>query len=315
MTDDDRVDQAIQTYRGELSNAVEIARGDLDEIEDHMRVLVGELRETGMPAVAAVAEAARRIGEPRHLALEHQRVRGSFGPRLSRARAWGAAGLLLPFFVYYSRYSVNTTGAGWLFTVLSGLLITALVARLSWARWFLFGSLVLALPSLVFDACVSEWWWWFVGMIGIAQIAAYLLAAILLAPWRRGELTSSAWVLLLMVPAFAAASWGVEWQITNDGVNHGLVMANPVAIIAVTMVLAGALGGMLRARWGAAATAIAAVSIAALPAMSDRTLRFELLPILMLVEIVLGVTAAAVATVVAWRTARSTRGTLANLVR
>ena len=42
MTDDDQV---IAKYRAELTAEAELARGDIDEIEDHLRSLAADLRE------------------------------------------------------------------------------------------------------------------------------------------------------------------------------------------------------------------------------------------------------------------------------
>ena len=44
------VDAAIEAYRFELCTEAELATGDLDEIEDHLRELIGELRAAGRGA-------------------------------------------------------------------------------------------------------------------------------------------------------------------------------------------------------------------------------------------------------------------------
>ena len=98
----DEVEQAIEHYRARLAAEAELARGDLAEIEDHLRTLIDALREDGLPAGEAIVEAARRLGDPRQLAREHARVRTPFGAKLSRARAWSACALLLPYLVLHA---------------------------------------------------------------------------------------------------------------------------------------------------------------------------------------------------------------------
>lgn len=46
VSDDQSVNEAIETYRQQLTAEAELARGDLDEIEDHMRTLIDEPRAT-----------------------------------------------------------------------------------------------------------------------------------------------------------------------------------------------------------------------------------------------------------------------------
>src|SRR5450432_659801 len=127
-------DQVISQYRNELVAEAEFARGDLDEIEDHLRVLAHELRDTGMPRAQAIDEACRRLGDPRSVAREHARVRSPFGAKLSRARAWSAAALIVGL-VVLTRYQHGDPGPA-LGIQLKLAIVIALVlaARLSWAR-------------------------------------------------------------------------------------------------------------------------------------------------------------------------------------
>lgn len=79
---DRAIDEAVGRYRELLAGEVDIGRAALDEIEDHMRSLVADLRATGMPTANAITEAAERLGDPREVAREHARVRTSFGAKL-----------------------------------------------------------------------------------------------------------------------------------------------------------------------------------------------------------------------------------------
>src|ERR1700735_2503737 len=103
--DDDNDDEDIARYRAQILAEAELSRGELDEIEDHLRSLAADLREHGTPSGEAIALACQRLGDPRDLAREHARARSRFGARLSRARAWSAAALLAAPLAYYGRNS------------------------------------------------------------------------------------------------------------------------------------------------------------------------------------------------------------------
>ena len=304
----EEIDRAVRRYRDELSAEVELAERDLDEIEDHLRSLTEELREGGLPTAAALAEACRRLGDPRPLAREHARVRSPFGIRLSRLRAWSAAALLMPFLVS-SALSDPANPHGLLELVLGAALVAALVARLSWARPLIVGALVPSIAWLAFAVWVVD-----APARLEAQAACYLGALFILLPWRLGEITRSALPLVLLGPAYGAAAIVFDLQLTRpDGTTFG----QTTAIVAFAGVLLGAGGALLRARWAALAAAAAAL------ALSGSTLRiWPLEPrlahggvfrVMLLASLALGALASAAAAALAWRHARSTLGNLEGL--
>ena len=72
MSKDLGIDEAIEQYRQELVAEASLAKGDLDEIEDHLRALIDELRadQPALGLATAIAQARERLGEPRALARE-----------------------------------------------------------------------------------------------------------------------------------------------------------------------------------------------------------------------------------------------------
>jgi hypothetical protein len=308
----DEVDRAIEGYCRELQAEAELARGDVREIEDHMRTLVDDLRERGMPAGAAIAEAARRLGEPRALAREQARVRSPFGARLSRARAWSAAALLVPMLGWLGGYVVPAEGvwsrAG-LELVVGSVLVVALIARLAWARPVLLGGMAFfALPAALWAALVPGtsplWMVWHLGIVAF------------LAPWRRRELTGAGWALALHVWAYGAAAFELGFQVTTSDGSWSLVA--PAAQVALGAAMLATAGGLLRARWAALASLLAAAALAAV-GFELWGLRFrfdhpDAYRAGMLALIGSGALAAAAGAALAWRSARSNLGTTAALL-
>lgn len=94
--EDSEIDAAVAAYTAELQAEAELGRAEVGELEDHLRATIGDLREHGLPASHAIAEAARRLGDPRAVARESARVRSPFGAKLSRARAWSIVALMVP---------------------------------------------------------------------------------------------------------------------------------------------------------------------------------------------------------------------------
>ena len=280
-----------------------IAGADLAEIEDHLRALVADLRESGMPAALAVTEAARRLGEPTALAREHARVRSPFGAKLSRARAWSAAALLVCttawnlWWRFESGRSLVTVDLA-----LSVLVLGALIARLAWARPLILGGLVFTLLSCVaWYVFVLPWGPSFVTWISILEMTTVL---VLLMPWRRGELTLAAIGLgLLVTPFYAAAS--LSSYAAYDGAHLATWTMVPVVI--------GGCGIVLRARWSALAVALSTVPLVValleLGTWSFPGRRLDSEPFMHGV-LLAGIACAIAAAVIAWRTARSTLGRL-----
>ena len=313
MTDDVAdVDRAIEDYRAQLRDEAELARGDLAEIEDHLRTLIDELRGAGMPVAEAIGEAARRLGDPRQLAREHARVRSPFGARLSRARAWSAAVLLAPM-VYLQLCA--TVQAGWaasytLELVLAAGVLAAVAARLPWARAIVLGvTLTVVGWDVVWVASGSAtpyMWHQFVACAG---------ALAFVAPWRRHELSGSGLALALLGPAYAGAATMLALYFSAPGGAVQFVPWGPVAMIGV---LAAGAGVLVRGRWAAAPAAVAAgalvLSTLAVWSLRVRMPSPELWRAMFLGWMLLGAAAAAAVAVLAWRTARSNVGTLRGVL-
>ncbi|MCC6999105.1 MAG: hypothetical protein IT370_31115 [Deltaproteobacteria bacterium] len=271
MTMNDDCERAIESYRRQLRDAG-LGAADAGELCDHLRELVAEARadaearaaadggtdaagRAGTAATAgadpadadagaAVARAVARLGEPRTLAAEYARARPAFGLTLSWARAFSAALLLLPVIALAAFWSFGR-GVTWLARAevgLGGVLVVALLARLSWARAILLGfSAHVALESAVWAAYArpSSWWLYFA--------ATYLGVVAFLAPWRRHELSASGWALALTAFAFPGVSLAFAIP--------AVASLGTAALAAYTL---GAAGVLLRARWAAPALALVA---------------------------------------------------------
>jgi len=304
------VTAVIDRYRRELVAEAELARSDLDEIEDHLRTLTDDLRAGGMAGAVAVTEAARRLGEPRQLAREHARVGSPFGARLSRTRAFSVIALLVPALVWSAIETVPYTGWWSIFTLELGfglVLAGAMAARLGWARPILLGGMVFALGQnltmLPWFPGVAMWMVWQAGMV------AFLM------PWRRGEVTTAGVGLALEVWPFLAAA--NVYLFVSTAPDAWALAAAPTIAIAAT--IAAVCGHVLRARWGAIAAWVASLALVVSAGMVwDLGMRFdhgEVIRVGLLAATVLGAVASAASGLVAWRTARSTLGTLAHVLR
>ncbi|MGE5184225.1 MAG: permease prefix domain 1-containing protein [Acidobacteriota bacterium] len=304
MTD---IEDAIAQYRRDLTAEAELARGDLAEIEDHLRALIDELRAGGLPATEAVAEAARRLGDPRQLAREHARVRTPFGARISRLRAWSATLLLAPF-PYLIARSMRGGLASYngLEIALSVIALVGLAARLPWARAIVLGSL-LSVTGWNAIAVAT----WPADAFQIAQLVCYAGAIAFLVPWRRGELSASALALVLLGPAYTGAATMLSLFFT--GPDHH-VLADPWGVLALAGVLAAAGGGLLRARWAALPAAVAAfalvMAVLEVWPLYVRLHSPDVWRAVMLATLSGGAACAGAAAVMMWRHARSTLGTL-----
>jgi hypothetical protein len=296
----------VAEYRREMLAEAELARGDVAELEDHLRALIDELRTGGMPAAQAIAEAARRLGNPRAVAREHARVRTVFGARLSRLRAWSVVALMLPMLADGLANLRRLPLCNQLEIAFAVVVTLAMVLRLTWARPILLGG-------------IAFWSGWFVISlvtypgVNAAWLVAYGGLFAFLAPWRRGELTGAGAALALQACAFSAASLSLSFEVSSS---TGLELVAPAALIAfVTAVIATA-GGVLRARWSALASAVSALTLA-IAFEELRHLRFLLgggpMHAAMLVMIAAGALSAGVGAVLAWRSAASPLGTLRGI--
>ncbi len=305
------IDDAIEQYRRELTAEAELAHGDLAEIEDHLRTLADELRATGMPAGEAIAEAARRLGDPAQLAREHARVRSPFGAKLSRLRAWSAALLLMPFVLWDLRYAMHAglASRGGFLLAVTGTLVLALAIGRTWARPVVLGSLLAMLPwnlamIAIFPVASTE----------ILQTVCFAGAIAFLVPWRRGELSPSALALALLGPAYTGAATMLTMYMTAPG---NIAINDPWGVISYASVLAAGAGGLLRARWAAIPAALGALALAAaahqLWPLEARMPSAELWHAMLVGTMIAGAIALALSARLMWRHGSSRFGSLRSL--
>jgi hypothetical protein len=303
---------AIARYLRELDTA-DLARSDLDEIEDHLRTLTADLQQSGMPALEAVTEAARRLGDPRGVAREHARVRTAFGTRLSRFRTYSAALFVVPMLAF-SIYRVaehdklfSHLGAQ---LALCTIVTLALVLRLAWARPLLVGGLgFYAIQALCWFTQRPEDAPWV-----LANVGAFAFVV----PWRRHELSSAGWSLALAVWAYGTATLCMYFQ-SSATLDGDPLLIVPAGLLAMAAGAIATTGGILRARWAAPAALLSAGAIAvalselwSLRAVVSDPIFFGYYIVYALAS---GVVTALVAAILAWRTARSTLGTLQYVLR
>ena len=242
-------DETIRQYLDQMRAEAELARADLDEIEDHIRDLATELCARGVAPGEATALACRRVGDPRQIAREHARVRSPFGARLSRARAWSAALLLGAPALYALTHVIESprAPATLVASVVAWLgVIGALALRKRWARPLALGfACACSVPLVLFH------------YFGVHDIAT-LGAVAFLMPWRRGEITRAALALVLLGVAYDGASRGVIFY------GSYAFDANPFGVLAASLVMVAIAGVVLRRGWaiGAAAGAAAALAVA-----------------------------------------------------
>jgi hypothetical protein len=239
---DASTDAAIATYRAKLA-AAGVSAADLDELTEHLGALTEELCATGLAPADAVAEAMRRLGEPRCIAREHVRVRSEFGPKPSRLRAWSAAVLLLAGFgpAVYSllEYALFRAGpipdlTGEQLIVLGVviapwvLLVVALARRAPWAPAVVLGALLPILVGVYASggAAPSTSGGSPGFALGVFSTVAFPACALLVLPWRRAEITlRSVAAMLFTCSIFVFPSQTELVQIGSDAsVASGLTM-------------------------------------------------------------------------------------------
>jgi len=311
MSDEHEIEAAITTYRAQLQAEAELGRSDLAEIEDHLRELVAELRETGMPIAVAVTEAARRLGEPAALAREHARVRAPFGAKLSRARAWSACVLFVALLYPVASIAVNYGDLqSAVEAVLGAGLIVGLAFRLTWVRAVVLGisgfGVAWTLATLLFAAGPAP-----------AHLALNLGVVAFLVPWRRGELTAPGWALVLVYTMYCGATWALrEHAITTSSDD---LMAHLTASLTLPLTLSTGAGIVLRARW-AALTAGFAAAMLLLCVANASSLTYPFVQPAWVLGFAIGIQlagaiAGGLVAWLAWRSARTTFGTMHALLR
>jgi hypothetical protein len=313
-------DEVVRQYRAALLAEAELDRRDLDEIEDHLRSLAEELQTTGLSQADAIREACRRLGKPHALAREHARVRSPFGARLSRARAWSAAALLAPWWWSFAKLTLvevrgmapGITSIFGINLVIASAVMLGLLARMSWARAILVG----ALSWLMVDRAI--------GWVGdgpphdpreVARIACMAGAFLFVVPWRRRELAAPGYAIALLAWTYHGANVVSSFQL---GSPDQLPVTDLVGGVAFFATLAAGLGVLVRARWAAVASLAASVSLViAYTELRTRTFHTatpRLSAILWLGAVLVGAAAAATAAFLAWRSARTSLGTIRHVI-
>jgi hypothetical protein len=134
-------------------------------------------------------------------------------------------------------------------------------------------------------------------------------------PWRRHELRTPGIALALQAWAGCAAGLAIHCQSMPLLADPPTI---PTASIALGAAMVATVGGILRARWSGIACAASALALT--PAILDvSTIDFsagnaELFWQLTMGLLISGAIAAALGSVVSWRTARSTFGSLRSIV-
>jgi hypothetical protein len=305
------VEHAVGAYRAELEAGADYSAADLDELEDHLRALIEVERLCGRTTAEAVEAARARLGAPAELAREHARVRSPFGARIGRARAWSAAALLIPFlFVAIADIAQKGTllSPTTVEVVLGCALLAALVARLSWARMFIAGSLASSLVWMLGWSVAYGAQWFPLRIVCHAGALAFLL------PWSRREVTPAGAALGLLGPAYGGATSLVAVQLTSQ---NGDAIAPWLGLLAVALVLLTGLGALLRSRWTVGA-ALAATSVLILGfirvwPLSPRFADPASFRALILGSIALGAASCIASASIARRNARTFAGTLRGL--
>jgi hypothetical protein len=320
------VEDFIEQYKRELVAEAELARDDLREIEDHLRTLTAELRESGLSSGDAERLACERLGNPRAVAHEHARVSTPFGARLSWARTISAAALLLVFVVRsyvfmwtsWDRIPIQFLFSGT--SILCTVLVVALLARLTWARAVVVGAVgFTVILGLVTEMAPGT------SMLLLIPLAG---AVLFVMPWRRNELRGAGYVIALQAfafgaMAFAAGTLGADIETLGQHPelpSSGIHMA-PASLIGLFPALVAIVGSITRARWAALASAFGA---AMLSVSVIEVVRYHVgfhqieytgdwLPFASMVFA--GALASAIAAVASWRSARSTAGTLRYVLR
>jgi hypothetical protein len=185
------LDREIARWRHEVASTDAISAGDVDELEDHLRLTIDELLLAGATVDEAFSVAARTIGEPRSLGDEFAKVAPlrRWGARLF----WLAAGL----------------SAASLFQYLQPLIERALVGRVDGATGALVlpiaGAIVVATFALLAvrhratSAPVAA----SIGALAVAALAIHRLLGPM--PGRSAWTTSDA-IVSLLLPALAGAA-------------------------------------------------------------------------------------------------------------
>ncbi|HEY4175424.1 MAG TPA: permease prefix domain 1-containing protein [Kofleriaceae bacterium] len=275
------VETAVAAYRDRLRDAGDVSASSLDEIEDHMREIIAELRDSGMPLALAIREAAERMGDPTAIAREHGRVETSFGARLPAWRAWIAAAVIMVAVAALLRTELQLGGDAMSFVKFLPLVIcvAGLAKRATWARMLLLAQLV----------------WWFTNGAVMYALGAQMLVSLpwlpcaavamaLLLPWGRREITLPGTALsfaylgfevmsrefmevdrLIAMPHQVAAGWfspGESQPTLITVIHHAPLITHGVLVAGLVASIVGIVAVVVRSRWAAVPLAFASATTA-----------------------------------------------------
>jgi hypothetical protein len=319
--DDETLNAAIATYRAELAAEATLRADDLDEVEEHLRALVADLRTAGAAPDVAFAEAVRRLGDPRAIAREYAHVRPTFGATLSRPRAWSAVVLLAAMLIF--DIVIRDLEVLSLFWPVLMATMVGLAARRTWARALALGWALFVISDSLF------WVWSFHGVVvptwyppPLAEAVQlkhmaprfFLMASVgmaaFLIPWRRGEMSQAGWALALLAVAYVGVDNAYGMSPTPAEIGD-LFHAGVLALCCFAV---GGLGLVLRARWGSAVLCLGAAAV--LPSVVQRSFEQGGWYISLMhhdATSLVAIVAMLAAARLSWRTARPGRGTLRGL--
>ena len=215
------LNQAITGWRKALSAQPGFRSADLDELEDHLRETIAELRDKGLEEEEAFLIAARRLGDPRDLSSELA-IADPVNRRRFRLR-WMVTGALALVFLWLASGFLIGVGASTVHVV------TGNVPALPVAG----GGLLIGLTRLVllilgvvliWKLLASDGGSRKLGSLGAGSIllAAFLLAFLVLVT-RTGP-------NLMMTRALGTDAW-ITWNVANGWVNLVLWLALPSLLL------------------------------------------------------------------------------------
>ena len=112
------LNQELNRWRGRLADQAGVGPADLEELEDHLRESMGDLRGKGLSEEEAFLVASRRLGEPEDLGSEFA-IADPDNRRRFRLR-WMVVGILAAVLLWLASGLVATPLVGGILLVLGG---------------------------------------------------------------------------------------------------------------------------------------------------------------------------------------------------
>jgi hypothetical protein len=176
--------EAVLGWRRRMGAQPDIQEGDLDELEDHLRETVAELRGTGLSDEEAFLLAARRLGDPETLAGEFATADPGLRRRL-RLR-WMVIGALAVLVLRFASDIVadSLTGASFWLPAGDSLHLMA-GSQLGWTAGLLRLTVFIAGAFLIWRLLTSDEAasrvkrsrFWSTGLLGAFLVALLIVAA------------------------------------------------------------------------------------------------------------------------------------------